>query len=130
MQKPFKNIYVRIQPSKIHGVGVFAIKEIPKNYTIFKSTCSYTKTPVDGLSNLSKLEKNYYKDFFVREDNSIYLPSLHPQYLDISFFMNHESINPNVKYDFDSDSFITLLPIKVGTELVYDYSSVEDEIIL
>ena len=44
--------------------------------------------------------------------------------------MNHESINPNVKYDFDSDSFITLLPIKVGIELVYDYSSVEDEIIL
>ena len=44
--------------------------------------------------------------------------------------MNHDSTNPNVMYDYDLDSFITLKPIKVGAELVYDYSSVEDEIIL
>ena len=130
MQTPFDNIYVRIQPSKIHGVGVFAIKEIPINYTIFKSTCTYTKTSVQGLVNLSKPERDYYTDFFVREDNSIYLPSIHPQNLDISFFMNHNSISPNIKYDFDLDSFITLTTINPGVELVYDYSTVEDEIIL
>tara|TARA_B100000963_G_scaffold18275_1_gene13977 strand:- start:1687 stop:2079 length:393 start_codon:yes stop_codon:yes gene_type:complete len=130
MQKPFDSIYVRIQPSEIHGVGVFAIKDIPSNYTIFKSTCTYIKTSLNGLKNLSEAEKSYYKDFFVREDESIYLPSIHPQNLDISFFMNHDSINPNVKYDFDLDSFVTLTDIKPGTELVYDYSSVEDEIIL
>ena len=124
------NIYVRLQPSKIHGVGVFAIKNIPKNFTVFKSTCSYKKTPIDLLSNLSKAEKDYYFDFFVREDDCIYLPSIPAQTIDISFFMNHDSTNPNVKYDYDLDSFITLKPIKVGAELVYDYSSVEDEIIL
>lgn len=130
MQKPFDNIYVRIQPSKIHGVGVFAIKEIPSNFTIFKSTCTYKKTHIQGLNNLSKPEKDYYKDFFVREDDSIYLPSIHPQNLDISFFMNHDSTHPNVKYDLELDSFVTLTDIKPGIELVYDYSSVEDEIIL
>ena len=124
------NIYVRLQPSKIHGVCVFAIKNIPTNYTVFKSTCSYKKTPIDLLSNLSKAEKDYYFDFFVREDDCIYLPSIPAQTIDISFFMNHDSASPNVKYDYELDSFITLKPIKVGTELVYDYSSVEDEIIL
>ena len=124
------NIYVRLQPSKIHGVGVFAIKNIPKNFTVFKSTCSYKKPPINLLSNLSEAEKDYYFDFFVREDDCIYLPSIPAQTIDISFFMNHDSTNPNVKYDYDLDSFITLKPIKVGAELVYDYSSVEDEIIL
>tara|TARA_R100000426_G_C4799012_1_gene101782 strand:+ start:511 stop:894 length:384 start_codon:yes stop_codon:yes gene_type:complete len=124
------NIYVRLQPSKIHGVGVFAIKNIPTNFTVFKSTCSYKKTPIDSLSNLSKAEKDYYFDFFVRENDYIYLPSIPAQTIDISFFMNHDSINPNVKYDYNLDSFITIMPIKTGTELVYDYSSVEDEIIL
>ncbi len=124
------NIYVRLQPSKIHGVGVFAIRHIPADYTVFKSTCSYTKTPVSKLEKLSKAEKDYYFDFFVREDDSIYLPTISPQTIDISFFMNHNENYPNVKYDFDLDSFITLMPIPIGTELVYDYSSVEDEIIL
>tara|TARA_Y100000592_G_C5294042_1_gene232214 strand:+ start:143 stop:526 length:384 start_codon:yes stop_codon:yes gene_type:complete len=124
------NIYVRLQPSKIHGVGVFSIKHIPANFTVFKSTCSYKKTPVNLLSKLSKSEKDYYFDFFVREDDCIYLPSIPAQTIDISFFMNHSSNDPNVRYDFDLDSFVTLKPIKVGTELVYDYSSVEDETVL
>ena len=124
------NIYVRLQPSKIHGVGVFSIKHIPANFTVFKSTCSYKKTPLNMLSNLSKAEKDYYFDFFVREDDCIYIPSIPAQTIDISFFMNHDSASPNVKYDYELDSFITLMPIKAGTELVYDYSSVEDEIIL
>ena len=84
----------------------------------------------DTTSEKYKAEKDYYFDFFVREDDSIYIPSIPAQTIDISFFMNHDAINPNVKYDFDLDSFITLMPIKSGTELVYDYSSVEDEIIL
>ena len=32
------NIYVRLQPSKIHGVGVFAIKNIPTNFTVTKGS--------------------------------------------------------------------------------------------
>ena len=30
------NIYCRLKPSKIHGVGVFAIRNIPKNTNPFK----------------------------------------------------------------------------------------------
>ena len=130
MKTQIDNIYVRLQPSEIHGVGVFAIKEIPENFTIFKSTCSYIKTPLSRLNHLSKPEKDYYYDFFVRENNSIYIPTISAQTIDISFFMNHNADHPNVKYDYDLDSFITLIPITSGTELVYDYKSVEDEIIL
>tara|TARA_Y100000389_G_scaffold174629_1_gene184731 strand:+ start:689 stop:1081 length:393 start_codon:yes stop_codon:yes gene_type:complete len=130
MKTTVDSVYVRLQPSKIHGVGVFAIKMIPKNFTIFKSTCLYTKTPISSLDKLSEPEKSYYLDFFVQEDNFIYLPSIPVQSIDISFFLNHDSTFPNVKYDYDLDSFVTLMPIPVGTELVYDYSSVEDEIIL
>lgn len=32
------DIYCRIKPSKKHGVGVFAIKDIPKNTNPFKTT--------------------------------------------------------------------------------------------
>ena len=46
-----KNIYVRLQPSTVHGVGVFAIKDIPQNFTIFPSNCTWKKVKksIDGF---------------------------------------------------------------------------------
>lgn len=121
-----KNIYVRLQPSQVHGVGVFAIKEIPKNYTIFPCNCTWKKVDKTKLNSLSKLEQQYYYDFFVSEKDYFYMPSLDPQYIDISFYINHDNVEPNVKYDNESGDFITIKHIKTGEELFYDYNSVED----
>ena len=44
-----KNIYVRLQPSTVHGVGVFAIKDIPQNFTIFPSNCTWKKVKKSSL---------------------------------------------------------------------------------
>lgn len=37
---PHHNIYTRLAPSKIHGVGVFAIKDIPKGKNVFSGDTS------------------------------------------------------------------------------------------
>ena len=121
-----KNIYVRLQPSTVHGVGVFAIKDIPQNFIIFPSNCTWKKVKKSSLLHLSEPEQKYYDDFFVSEKDYFYMPSLHPQYIDISFYINHDNFDPNVRYDCDSGDFVTIKQIKIGEELFYDYNSVED----
>lgn len=32
---PHQQVYTRLKPSKIHGVGVFAIRPIPKNTRLY-----------------------------------------------------------------------------------------------
>ena len=121
-----KNIYVRLQPSAVHGVGVFAIKDIPQNFTIFPSNCTWEKVKKSSLLYLSEPELKYFDDFFVSEKDNFYMPSLHPQYIDISFYINHDNFDPNVRYDNDSGDFVTIKHINIGEELFYDYNSVED----
>ena len=125
-----KNIHVRLQPSPIHGVGVFAIRNIPKNYTIFPSNCTWKKVKKSKLKTLSKPEQKYYSDFFVSEHEYIYIPNIHPQFIDISFYINHDNQKPNVMYDNASGAFKAIREINLGDELFYDYGSVEDENIL
>ena len=125
-----KNIYVRLQPSHIHGVGVFAIRDIPKNLIIFPSNCTWKKVKKSKLKKLSEPEQRYYSDFFVIEKDYIFLPSFHPQYIDISFYINHDSKNPNVIYSDETGDFSSIQDIKIGDELFYDYSSVENANIL
>ena len=53
-----KNIYVRLQPSTVHGVGVFAIKDIPQNFTIFPSNCTWKKVKKQVYFISQNLNKN------------------------------------------------------------------------
>ena len=84
------------------------------------------KVKKSSLLYLSEPEQKYYDDFFVSEKDYFYMPSLHPQYIDISFYINHDNFDPNVRYDNDSGDFVTIKHINIGEELFYDYNSVED----
>jgi len=122
------DIYCRIGISKIDGVGVIAIKNIPKNTNPFKHISKekdniITLTKKD-IKNIDPNVKKLLKDFFGNKNNFDIL-SAGPNYINISFYMNHSN-NPNVDIIETNNSnyleFITNKDIKKDEELTIDYS--------
>ena len=125
-----EDVYCRIKPSKKHGVGVFAIKDIPKDINPFKLTgnqCIKSK-----VINISEEEVNSFpsevkkmvNDFYHNEDGVYGIPYKGLNANDISFYMN-TSTNPNVGFESDNKCsmvvFKTLRKIKKGEELLINY---------
>lgn len=118
---PHDHVYVRLKSSGIHGVGVFAIREIPEKAEIFRGNASKTvvvdKSVVDGQTDEIR---QLYDDFCAVEAGRYYCPDSFNN-LDISYFLN-ESSEPNVGTE-DGHCFYALRPIAKGEELTVDYST-------
>jgi SET domain-containing protein len=117
--------YTRLKCSDIHGVGVFAIRDIPKGVNPFRNDNSrmiwINKSEVlDVRPELKKL----YHDFCVMKGELIGCPENFDS-LTVSWYLNH-SKTPNVKCTEDY-TFVTLKEIKEGEELLVDYSEYSDE---
>lgn len=124
-----KNTYCRLKPSKIEGVGVFAIRDIPKRADPF-SDAKNQKWFKFNLGELKRIDKNVLKmidDFFVIEkDSAVYIPEHGLNGIDISFFVNN-SKKPNLKIIGDGKNealdFKTIRKIKKGEELTVSYAT-------
>ena len=130
--KNLDNTYVRIMPSKLHGVGVFAIKDIPKGICPFEYTNSncginkYTRVFKDKLEGLDKNVIKMLDDFLGLDEEGYYdIPSEGLNSLDVSFYMNF-SEKPNIDIDHDTKCkfavFKTNKLIKKGKELLINYN--------
>jgi len=127
--KNLKNdIYCRLAPSKIHNVGVFAIREIPKNYNPFKLTYELDDCLVrqKELENIPEAVKKIIKDFHVFENGRARLLMSGPNAFEISFYINH-SANPNLYTKDEGVTFYTKRKIKAGEELTANYFTYDQE---
>ena len=121
-----ENIYCRLRPLKIEGVGVFAVRDIPEGTNIFKLTRKTKFIAVNPKlvfenQKINKEIKKMVKDFYVITKKKLYLPNFSLNEIDISFFLNR-SDNPNV-IDKDGEEFFALRDIKKGEELTVDYGN-------
>jgi SET domain-containing protein len=118
---PHDGVYTRLQPSSIHGVGVFAICNIPKGTYIFEPDDDDTVfVPALKIRSLSPEVRRLYEDFCVLEDGIYeYPPSLNK--LTPAWFLNH-SKSPNVSAD-SSLKFFADRDIEAGEELTADYGT-------
>lgn len=68
---PHEGVYARIMPSKIHGVGVFAIRDIPKGTRLFDKDDSelvwMKKSDLD-LAELPRGIRQLYDQFCIIKD--------------------------------------------------------------
>jgi len=123
-----QNTYCRLRPSKNHGVGVFAIRDIPRNTKLFSGVSKYRwhKFNIADFKNVDPEIIKMIDDFAVIEkDGEVYLPSCGLEGLDMSFYLNHSS-KPNVRTTDDgvnlAINFATTRKIKKGEELMTSYS--------
>jgi len=123
---PHKNSFTRLAPSKIHGVGVFAITNIPQGTNIFLGDkCKMIWIDKKEVVRQPTKIKKLYNDFCViRGEHYACLDNFNN--LTVSWYIN-ESTKPNVRCDKKYD-FFALRSIKSGEELTADYSTYSDEI--
>src|SRR3989338_6955045 len=124
-----KNTYCRLKPSKVEGVGVFAIKNIPKGINPFKGVKKqkWHKFQISELKILGKEILSLIDSFFViHKDGSVYISDSGLNGMDISYFLN-DSRHPNVKTINDGENFITLKKIKKGGELTVAYATYDEK---
>ena len=123
--------YCRLGQSNIHGVGVFAIKDIPKNINPFSLTdninINYSLINI-SQNELDKLEKSVVKlikDFIHPTDGIYAIPYKGMNSLDITFYLNH-SVHNNLSLKIsNSNDYITFYTnrlVKEGEELTINYS--------
>ena len=124
-------VYVRIQPSPQHGVGIFAIRDIPAGVDPFQTSrleLTFVWCPIDELQGDPSIPddvKQYVMDMCIRRDGKVRLPSCGMNGIMPRYYMNHGD-TPNVRVG-ESGEFETIRRICAGEELIADYYTYSDE---
>ena len=118
---PHVGVFTRIAPSNIHGVGVIALRLIPKGTYVFPGDDDellwINKSVLIGLP---KEIKKLYKDFCVKKGKLNGCPKNFNK-MTPAWYLKHSS-EPNVGCD-DEYNFYSLRNIKKGEELTVDYKT-------
>lgn len=123
------NVYCRIARSKISGVGVIAVRDIPKGTNPFCGVRPIRFIPIDydEIFKNPRIDPEVLKmvrDFYALKDRKILFPAVSLNEINISFFLN-TSKKPNLKTT-DGENFIAKRNIKKGEELNVDYDTLSD----
>jgi SET domain-containing protein len=122
------DVYCRLGVSSVHGIGVFAIRDIPKRKEPFRCLLprEYIRLKKEELGELPQAVKKQVKKYCYREDRYIYIPASGLNVLDYALYVNH-SKTPNVGITRSGD-YETLRPIHKGEELFLDYDDAFGEV--
>ena len=117
--------YVMIKPSPLHGIGVFAIRDIPKGTKDifsegFGDWIKVSKEEVDALPTHSK---ELIENHCLFDEDSYFIPEYGFKLVDLVIYLNH-SETPNVLSLNDGEHFEALVDIKAGEELLVDYGTI------
>jgi SET domain-containing protein len=123
---PHYRVYTRIKPSKLHGVGVFAITAIKKDSPIFyNDDAKIVWVNRRELKGLPREIRRLYEDFCTQKDKgNLYGCPKNFNLMTIAWYVNH-SRRPNV-YCSKDYNFYALRGIKPGEELTVDYNTYND----
>ena len=115
-----KNIWIQLGPSKIHGLGIIAIRDIPKDTTIFHfANDSIVEYSYDYLlkNGVDKETIKIMKKYYAHNDKTIQLPyKINPMHY--VHYINH-NLKPNVYYY--NGNYITRRNVKKNEELTISY---------
>jgi SET domain-containing protein len=121
---PHDNVFVRLASSKLHGVGVFAIRPIKKGTYVFgDDDVPLVWVKKASVKNLPKEIKRLYEDFCILKGDKYGCPDNFNN-LTSAWYLN-DSSNPNVAAD-NEYKFYAIRNIKKGEELTANYSTYSD----
>jgi SET domain-containing protein len=122
---PHDGVYARIGPSRIHGVGVRAIRAIPAGALVFRGESERVVwRSRAAVRRMAPAIRALYEDFGMVSGGKIGVPpSLNM--LSVGWYVNH-SDRPNVEAG-DDGRFRALRRIRAGEELTADYRTFVDE---
>jgi SET domain-containing protein len=121
------NTWVMIKPSPVEGIGVFALRDIPKGCRCMFSKANQqeqwipvSKTEVENLpAHAIALIENYC----LYDEDHYFIPDYGFKKMDLVNFLNHSDI-PNIISINDGEFFEAICAIKQGEELFIDYGQI------
>ncbi len=119
-----RDVYTRIGVTE-HGVGIIAIRDIPKGTDPFKNA-----DPLGDVLRIPKAEldafdapeeaKELVRDFCALQDGTYFVPDYGIDALTKNYYLNH-SKTPNLVTPDKGETFIAVRDIAKGEELTADY---------
>ncbi len=119
--------YVMIKPSPLHGIGVFAIRDIPKGTkNIFsQGVGEWIKLSLSEVDALPKHAKDLVENHCLFDEDAYYVPDYGFKLVDLVIYLNH-SDTPNIISINDGEFFEAIVDIQNGQELLVDYGTIVD----
>jgi SET domain-containing protein len=122
-----QSTYVMIQPSPLHGIGVFAIRDIPKGTRdlFSQGIGEWIKLTMAEVEALPKHSRDLVENHCLFDEDFYYVPDYGFKLVDLVIYLNH-SDTPNVVSVNDGEFFEAICDIKAGEELLVDYGTIVD----
>ena len=119
--------YVMIKPSPLHGIGVFAIRDIPKGTRdlFSQGVGEWIKLTIAEVEALPKHSKDLVENHCLFDEGYYYVPDYGFKLVDLVIYLNH-SETPNVISINEGEFFEAIRDISAGEELLVDYGTLVD----
>ena len=119
--------YITIKSSPVHGIGVFAIADIPKGCRemFSRNVGEWIKLPVTEVESLPEHSRNLVETYCLFDTDHYYVPDYGFKVMDLVNYLNHSS-SPNIVSINDGEEFEALRDIKAGEELFVDYHNLAE----
>ncbi|MCC6754601.1 MAG: SET domain-containing protein [Saprospiraceae bacterium] len=119
------NHWVGLRPSPLHGVGVFALCEIPCGCTgmFSKDPGEWVHLSYADVDELPGHARKLVEAYCLFDESGYFVPAGGFKAMDLSLFLNH-SETPNIASIDDGAAFVALRDISAGEELLVDYGSI------
>ena len=119
--------YAALQPSPLHGIGVFAIRDIPKGCkNIFSvENGEWISLGFEEVEKLPAHSKNFIETYYLYDSGQYFIPAHGCKIMDMANYLNH-SHSPNLISVSDGLYFEATRDIRQGEELLIDYGSIVD----
>ena len=129
LQQLSKETFVMIRPSTIHGIGVFAIRDIPKGQRGLFSSGIGEWIPVSKkeIAELPPHAIDLVENYCLYDEENYFLPDYGFKVMDVSVYLNH-SDTPNIISINDGEYFETIRDIEEGEELLIDYGTLVESV--
>lgn len=129
---PHENVYVRLGLSPVHGIGVFAMRSIPRGTNIFENDAVemvwVDKEALDAADPTPE-ERRFYMDFGIHRDGKIGCP-VNFHNLTPGWYLNEPAPGEQANISSDENlNFTAARDIEAGEELTIrylDFSRVSD----
>lgn len=122
-----QNTYVMIKPSPLHGIGVFAIRSIPKGTRdlFSQGVGEWIKLTNADVEALPKHSRDLVENHCLFDEGHYFVPDYGFKLVDLVIYLNH-SDTPNVISINDGEFFEATRDIAEGEELLVDYGTIVD----
>ena len=117
--------FVALKPSTVHGIGVFAITDIPKGCrAIFsRNEGNWIRLPIHEVEKLPVHSRSLVETYCLYDDEDYFVPDYGFKIMDLVNYLNHSSA-PNIISVNDGEYFEAIVDIPAGSELFVNYGEI------